>query len=100
MSMSVASRLVLGTAASAVLFFSTIAAQGGAIIQVRAGENLQNAINAAQPGDTLMLEAGATFTGNFVLPVKPGANFITIRSATADASLPNSTTRIDRKSVV
>ena len=52
-----------------------------ATIQVRAGDNLQAAINAAQPGDILMLEAGATFTGNFVLPVKPGSEFVTIRTA-------------------
>jgi hypothetical protein len=30
-------------------------------------------INAAQPGDVILLEAGATFTGQFILPNK-GAN--------------------------
>lgn len=50
-------------------------------IQVRAGDNLQAWINAAQPGDTLLLPPGATFSGNFVLPVKTGSDFITIRTA-------------------
>ena len=50
-------------------------------IQVRAGDNLQAWINAAQPGDTLLLPPGVTFSGNFVLPVKAGNDFITIRTA-------------------
>ena len=49
------------------------AGAGAATIVVRAGENLQSALNAAQPGDVITLEAGATFTGNFVLPVKTGS---------------------------
>lgn len=61
---------------------------------VRAGDNLQQAINAAQPGDTLVLEAGATFTGNFVLPVKTGAEMITIRSGGENGSLPGADTRV------
>ena len=61
---------------------------------VRAGDNLQNALNAANPGDTLLLEAGATFTGNFVLPVKAGTAFITVRSAGSDAQLPGAGTRV------
>lgn len=48
---------------------------------VKAGDNLQSALNAAQPGDTLLLDAGATFTGNFVLPVKSGSTVITITTA-------------------
>ena len=63
-------------------------------IFVTAGSNLQAAINAARPGDTLLLEPGATFRGNFVLPVKDGSAFITIRSATPDAQLPDAATRI------
>lgn len=58
---------------------------------VRAGEDLQAVIDQAKPGDTILLEAGATFTGNFVLPSKPGAddeNQITIRSSATDADLP------------
>lgn len=44
----------------------------GRTITVNAGDNLQAALDAAQPGDEVVLQAGATFTGNFVLPAKPG----------------------------
>lgn len=51
--------------------------------------NLQTAINAAQPGDTLLLRAGETFTGNFRLPDKGSStSYITIRSDADDANLP------------
>jgi hypothetical protein len=63
-------------------------------LQVRAGENLQAVLNAAQPGDVILLEAGATFTGNFVLPLKTGSAFITIRSSAPDAALPGAGQRI------
>ena len=39
---------------------------------VQAGQALQPIINQALPGDTITLQAGATFTGNFVLPNKSG----------------------------
>ena len=42
----------------------------------------------------IVLAAGATFTGNFVLPVKEGAQFITVRSSTPDAKLPADGRRI------
>jgi len=49
------------------------------------GDDLQAAIDAAQPGDALILAARATFTGNFQLPPKPAGPPITI---TTDAVLP------------
>ncbi|HEU4507660.1 MAG TPA: Ig-like domain-containing protein [Pyrinomonadaceae bacterium] len=52
-----------------------------ATITVPAGGNLQSAINAAQPGDTIVLDAGATYTGDFVLPNKSGSSYITIQSS-------------------
>ncbi len=51
---------------------------------VRRGENLQAALDAAQPGDVLVLEAGAEFTGNFILPVKSGDAPIVVRSTPSD----------------
>lgn len=51
------------------------------VISVGAGGNFQTALNNAQPGDTILLEAGATFTGNFVLPVKGGSSYITVKSS-------------------
>ncbi|MDQ3665634.1 MAG: right-handed parallel beta-helix repeat-containing protein [Acidobacteriota bacterium] len=61
-----------------------VSGERSAPIVVRKGGNLQAAINAAQPGDTLELEAGATFVGTILLPKKAGANnstYITIQSS-------------------
>lgn len=58
-------------------------AQGGTIINVPAGGNLQSAIDAAVPGDTIQLQPGAIYTGSFVLTAKSGAGWITIRTAPA-----------------
>lgn len=66
----------------------------GRSVSVRAGDDLQAAINQAQLGDVLLLQPGATFTGNFRLPAKPGSGWITIRSATPDAQLPAPGTRL------
>jgi len=63
-------------------------------LRVNAGDDLQRAIDSAQPGDVIQLQPGATFTGNFVLPVKPGSTFITIRSAALDSNLPAPGVRI------
>jgi hypothetical protein len=72
------------------------AGQAGSTVAVNAGDNLQAALDAAQPGQTLLLAAGATFTGNFVLPKKAGTStaYITIRTATADRRLPDDDERI------
>jgi len=67
---------------------------GGATIAVPAGGDLQAALDAANPGDTILLTPGATYAGSFELPVKNGSSYITIRSAAADASLPPDGTRI------
>jgi hypothetical protein len=77
----------------AVLFAAGTA--HAATITVAAGGNLQAAIDAAKPGDTILLAAGATFTGNFTLPAKGGSAYITIRSSASDSSLPATGTRID-----
>ncbi|MGH7766935.1 MAG: hypothetical protein ACREQP_05725, partial [Candidatus Binatia bacterium] len=61
---------------------------------VRAGDDLQAAIDKAQPGEILTLEAGATFTGNFVLRNKGGSDWIVIRSSAADSNLPAPGTRV------
>jgi hypothetical protein len=61
---------------------------------VRAGADLQGYIDRARPGDVLLLEPGATYTGNFILPVPPGDSggsteqYITIRSAADDSHFP------------
>ena len=50
-----------------------------ATLTVNAGGDLQAAIDAAHPGDTIVLQAGATFNGPFKLRVKNGTTPITIR---------------------
>src|SRR5262245_23438571 len=60
----------------------------GRTIAVNEGGDLQSALNQAQPGDVSLLQAGATFTGNFVLPNKNGAGWITVRTSTSDQNLP------------
>ncbi|HKR21529.1 MAG TPA: hypothetical protein VJS17_03000, partial [Pyrinomonadaceae bacterium] len=54
-----------------------------ATVTVPAGGDLQAAINAAAPGDTIVLEAGATYRGAYVLTKKSGDAFITITSSRA-----------------
>ena len=55
---------------------------------------MQQALNAAQPGDTILLQEGAEFVGNFVLPVKSGVGWITLRSSAPDNVLPAAGVRI------
>src|SRR5262245_55297138 len=71
---------------------STYAAPSGAVVTVPPGGDLQAAINAASPGSTIVLAAGATYTGNFTLPNKAGSGWIYIRTS-AVSSLPASGTR-------
>jgi hypothetical protein len=61
---------------------------------VRAGDNLQAALNAARPGDELRLAPETTFTGNFVLPVTSGDGVITVRTDLPDEALPGARQRI------
>jgi hypothetical protein len=55
-------------------------ARGGSVIPVAAGGDLQAAIDRAKAGDTITLQPGATYVGNFVLRLKSGNQFITIRT--------------------
>ena len=73
---------------------SAAARADAATLTVNAGGDLQAAINAAQPGDTILVAAGAVFTGNYTLPAKGGSSYITIRSSASDASLPAAGVRI------
>ena len=84
----------LGAPAAAFLLLTAAPARGNDIY-VAAGDNLQAAIDLAQPGDRLLLAPGATFVGNFRLTNKGGSTeFITIRSAAADMLLPADGVRI------
>ena len=67
------------------------AGQAASPIVVSAGGSLQAALNQAQPGQVVQIQAGATFDGNFILPVKTGTGVITVRTSTPDAQLPAGT---------
>ncbi len=62
----------------------------GMSLSVNGGGDLQNALDIAQYGDEIVLEAGATFSGNFLLRQKSGTGWITIRSSNLD-SMPEGT---------
>lgn len=55
-------------------------------LNVPAGGDLQEALNNARPGDTIYLQPGATYTGNFILRPRQGNNTrpTTIRTAGPD----------------
>lgn len=62
----------------------------GAKTVVKSGANLQLALNNAHCGDTLLLEAGATFTGNYTLPAKAcdDQHWIVVRTSAPDSAMP------------
>jgi hypothetical protein len=62
-------------------------------LTVPAGGNLQAALNAAQPGDTVTIAAGATYVGHFYLAPNYSSQWITIQSSAMD-SLPGPGNRI------
>jgi hypothetical protein len=87
----------VSTYACALIALALIAVPGlasAADIYVAPGGDLQAALNAAQGGDTVLLAPGATYTGNFKLPVHTGTGYVTVRTA-ADASvMPPGGTRV------
>src|SRR5208337_1838911 len=62
----------------------------GHLIQVNATGDPQTAINNAQCGDTIQLQAGATYTSNLKLPAKQcdDQHWIIIRTSAPDSALP------------
>jgi len=76
-------------------FYTALAAtpSPGQVIAVNAGGDLQGALNQVQCGDTITLQAGASFLGSpagYVLPARNCDNnhWITIRTSAPDSSLP------------
>ena len=66
----------------------------GDLIIVREGDDFQAAIDRAQPGDVIELEAGAEFHGRFQFGPKQGDSWIQIRSSRY-TELPQPGVRID-----
>ena len=68
----------------------------GSVISVNSGDDLQGALNRAQCGDTIQLQAGATFTGTFRFPALNCDNnhWIIVRTSSPDSALPAEGQRI------
>lgn len=68
----------------------------GATITVNSGGNLQSALNNATCGDTILLQAGATFAGLFKFPAKScdDSHWIIVRTSADDSLLPAEGTRL------
>ena len=62
-------------------------------IRVRASGNFQAALDTAQPGDVISLEAGAVYRGNFILRKNSRPAWIVIQSSTTAPVLPLSDVR-------
>lgn len=62
--------------------------------RVPAGGDLQQALNDAQPGDRILLDPGATYVGNFVLPVHGGSGYVTLTTDPASPDLPQGGMRV------
>lgn len=73
---------------------TTLVPSSGRTIRIGEGDDLQDAIDMAQLGDTILLEAGATFKGPFMLPKKKGTGWVTIRTSTPDKPFPAPGTRV------
>jgi hypothetical protein len=75
-------------------FDTTYAPPTGTTLTVNAGGDLQGALDKAQPGDTIVLQAGATWTGPFKLPNKTtGSGWIYVVSSNL-SRLPPPGTRV------
>jgi hypothetical protein len=68
----------------------------GITITVNKGDNLQAALNNAQCGDTIHLQAGATFAGVFTFPNKncDDHHWIVVRTSSDDSLLPPEGSRL------
>lgn len=68
----------------------------GTTTTVNAGGDFQSALNNANCGDTIQLQAGATFTGAFNFPAKScdDNHWIIVRTSSADSLLPPEGSRL------
>src|SRR2546428_10859237 len=79
--------------ALSVILTATAAALTGlphfaGIIDVPPGGDLQAALDQAQPGETIRLATGTTYTGSFTIPAKTGARGIPIRTCAQESAPP------------
>lgn len=78
-----------------MLLFLMSTAVSAAVLNVPSSQypTVQSAVDAASPGDTIVLQANTVFTESVVLRYKPGSDYITIQSS-ALASLPPDGVRV------
>jgi hypothetical protein len=69
---------------------------GGKTWMVRPGQSFEQVLASASCGDIVQLQAGATFSGSFVVPAKScdDSHWIIIRTSAPDSSLPPEGTRM------
>jgi hypothetical protein len=87
---------VLGIAAGVIVWTAGAASASAVTIAVPAGGDLSVALLNARPGDTIALEPGATYVGNFTLPrTDPESTaVITLTTAGADTGGARGATRV------
>ena len=68
----------------------------GSVISVPKGGDFQHALNSAKCGDTIELQAGATYVGNFIMPAQTcdDNHWIIVRTNAPNSSLPPEGARI------
>lgn len=93
-----APQILVGPPAAPRLLTTSVSStpSNGRTIRVAAGDYLQGVLDDAMPGDRIVLPAGSTFTGNFVLRAKPSGSgipgeWITVQT---DGALPAEGTRM------
>jgi hypothetical protein len=68
----------------------------GKVRMVHASDSLEQALSQANCGDTIKLEAGAVFSGRFIVPEKKcdDAHWIILRTSAPDSALPPEGSRL------
>jgi hypothetical protein len=68
----------------------------GTTITVKSGGDLQSALNSANCGDTIAMQAGATFSGTFTFPAKScdDNHWVIVRTNASDSALPAEGSRL------
>jgi len=82
------------TALASLLLLSPVASRQLTVIRVADRGDLQAALNAARPGDEILLARGGHYIGSFVLPMLPESASAVITIRTDADALPAAGTRV------